>query len=112
MWKRLFDWFNQNTLMENKMKDAETTMKFVSDGIGTGHFASGDILLGYGQHEIKIVTNGKPCKVTLSIEDPTGGIAVCHGNVNKIGVNILNNGFVLYADIQSNTALVKWNCEF
>jgi hypothetical protein len=112
MWKKFFNWLNSDALRENKMKDSATKMKFGSGGVSTGQFASGDILLGYGLHEVKIITKGKPCTVFLSIEDPTGGIAVCHGNVNKIGVNVLDDGFVLYADIQSNTAFIKWNCEF
>src|SRR5271154_5920888 len=101
MWTKFLNWFlgNKVTAMNN--------MKFTTP---VGNHANGDILLGFGNHEIKIVIDQKPCTVFLTIEDPTGGIAVCQGNVNKIGVRILDDGFILYANIHSNTALVKWTC--
>lgn len=102
MWKEFLDWF---------MGDEKQQVK-KTNTLPVGSSASGEILLGFGLHEIKIVMDNRPCTVFLGIEDPTGGIGVCHGNVNKIGVKILDDGFVLYADIQTNTALVKWTCEF
>jgi hypothetical protein len=72
---------------------------------------SGDILLGFGLHEITISLDHKPCTVFLSVQDPADSMAVCHGGINKIGFTILDDGFILYADIQSNTSFIKWTCE-
>lgn len=73
--------------------------------------SSGDILLGFGLHEITISLDHKPCTVFLSVQDPADSMAVCHGGINKIGFTILDDGFILYADIQSNTSFIKWTCE-
>ena len=108
MWKEILNLFRGGEKVQQQ-SSGESAMKFST---AVGGSASGEILLGYGLHEIKIVIDNKPCTVFLGIEDPTGGVAVCHGNVNKIGVRILDDGFILYADIQTNTALVKWTCEF
>lgn len=74
--------------------------------------ASGDILLGFGVHEIAIKVKHKPCKVFISIKDPADSCAVCHGDVNKIGIVINDHGFIVYADIKTNTCLVEWTCDF
>ena len=73
--------------------------------------ASGDIVLGFGQHEIKIEMDGTPCRVTLSLREPCHSRPVCHGDVNKIGFTIMDNGFVLYADIKTNTCCIEWHCD-
>jgi len=73
--------------------------------------SSGDIVLGFGQHEIVIKMENTPCKVALSLRTPCDGTPVCQGDINKIGVTILENGFILYADIKTNTCCVEWVCE-
>src|SRR5262249_44279013 len=70
----------------------------------------GEIVLGFGVHEIKIDIPGVPCKVCFDIEDD--GCPVCHGDVNKIGIKIGSHGFVIHADIKTNTCLIKWHCEY
>lgn len=72
--------------------------------------ADGEVVLGYGQHEIKIELDNTPCRVSLSITSPCDATPVCHGDVNKIGVTILDDGFVLYADIKTNTCCIEWEC--
>jgi hypothetical protein len=72
--------------------------------------SSGDIVLGYGQYEITINLDNTPCKVSLSITSPCDSTPVCHGDVNKIGVTRADTGFVLYADIKTNTCCIEWNC--
>jgi hypothetical protein len=72
---------------------------------------TGEVLLGYGVHEIDINTDGEPCRVYFSIKDPSDGCCVCHGDVNKIGITIGASGFILYADIKTNCCLVDWRCE-
>jgi hypothetical protein len=71
---------------------------------------SGEIILGFGTHEIEINIPGKPCKVCFDIEDD--GVCVCHGSVNKIGITVGRHGFVIHAEINTNTSLVSWNCEY
>jgi hypothetical protein len=73
---------------------------------------SGEIVLGYGIHEISINIPGVPCKVSFDIEDPADGCCVCHGDVNKIGISVCGGGFVIHADIKTNTCLVSWKCEY
>ncbi len=75
------------------------------------HSASGDIVLGFGQHEINIDMDGKPCRVTLSLKEPCNSTPVCHGDVNKIGFTIRDDGFILYADIRTNTCCIEWHCD-
>ncbi len=73
--------------------------------------SSGDIVLGYGQHEISITMDKTPCKVSLNISSPCDSATICQGDINKIGVTILETGFVLYADIKTNTCCVEWACD-
>lgn len=72
----------------------------------------GEISLGYGVHEIEIDVDGTPCRVYFSVRDPAEGCCVCHGDVNKIGITIGANGFIIYADIKTNTCSVEWKCEY
>lgn len=71
----------------------------------------GELLLGYGLHEIEIKVTGKPVTVYFSIKDPADSCCVCHGDVNKLGITIGKHGFVLHADIRTNTCLVEWMCK-
>ena len=73
--------------------------------------ASGEIVVGFGQHEVTINMDKTPCKVSLSITSPCDSTPVCHGDVNKIGVTIQETGFILYADIKTNTCCVNWHCD-
>jgi hypothetical protein len=73
---------------------------------------TGGIILGFGVHEVEIDVLGEPCKVSFEIDDPADGCCVCHGGVNKIGITIGNNGFIINADIQTNSCLIKWRCEY
>lgn len=73
---------------------------------------SGNIVLGFGVHEIAINVKGMPCKVNFNIEDPMDGHCVCHGDTNKIGITIGKCGFVIHADIKTNTCLIEWCCDY
>ncbi len=72
----------------------------------------GEIVLGYGVHEIEIDVPGVPCKVCFEIEDPADGCPVCHGDVNKISIAVGDSGFVINADIKTNTCLIAWRCDY
>lgn len=91
--------------------------KWFMDLFGCSHHCcekilSGEIVLGFGAHEIEIDVPGKPCRVFFDIEDPIDGCCVCHGNANKIGIIMGRYGFVIHADINSNTCLIGWRCEY
>jgi hypothetical protein len=74
---------------------------------------NGEIILGFGLHEIVIKTEGgQPAKVALAIKDPCDQMPVCYGDVNRIGVTLTGDGFVLYADIRTNTCCIEWECNF
>lgn len=79
------------------------------------YFKRGNISLASGKHEIQIQTDpseGSPTKVYTWISEPTPGVCVCLGDVNLAGTTSLPDGFVLYADIKSNTATVNWLVEY
>lgn len=73
--------------------------------------SSGDIILGFGQHEVIITLDETPCTVSMSITTPCDATPVCHGSINKIKVTILEVGFILHADIRTNSCCVEWECE-
>lgn len=73
---------------------------------------SGEIVLGFGAHQIEIDIPGTPCRVYFDIEDPVDGCCVCHGQANKIGITMSGNGFVILADINTNSCLIGWRCEY
>ena len=73
---------------------------------------NGDITLGFGLHEITITVGKRPCKVYFCIKDPCDGTCTCHGDINKLGITITDCGFILYADIKTNTCCIEWSCEF
>ncbi len=72
----------------------------------------GEIVLGYGTHEIEIDVPGIPCKVSFDIEDPADGCPVCQGAVNKIGISINGTGFIIHAEVNTNTCLIAWRCDY
>jgi len=66
----------------------------------------GQITLNQGRHEIVIETEVEPKEVFLSVSgncDP-----VCVGDINMIGYALIGSGFILYADITSNTAEISY----
>lgn len=74
------------------------------------NIARGSISLGYGDHEIMIpVDGGIVEQVSLTIEEPTCTIPVCMGNINLAGASVCENadGFVLYAQIRTTTAVIR-----
>ena len=84
--------------------------KIFTGGAAKSNSSNGDIILGYGKHEVVIKMDQTPCKVSLSITSPCDSTPVCHGDVNRIGVTILDVGFILHADIRTNTCCIEWQC--
>lgn len=65
------------------------------------------IELNHGQHEIQIDTDFTPDRVWFSIDD-SGNLPVCLGNVDKVGCCVIDEGFVLYADVASTSCKIRW----
>lgn len=64
----------------------------------------GCITLNQGTHEVTIKTNSVPQEVFASIV--AVGTPVCGGGINMVGTQLLPDGFILYANIVSNSAEV------
>lgn len=79
----------------------------ILDYITSVFYHVGCIELNHGSHAIEIDTCHRPRCVWLTVIE-RGCLPVCHGNLDKVGVQIMPNGFILHADIQSNKAKVKW----
>jgi hypothetical protein len=71
----------------------------------------GRVFLSYGQYEYKFVTKSKPTTIWIA-ESTVGNLPVCHGDVNEFGVRLLDDGFVLIADVKSDTTEVLWQAFF
>lgn len=71
----------------------------------------GNIDLGHGKSEIFIPTTQTPRRVWTCLED-FEGVQCCLGQVNKLSTYCTPDGFVLIAEISSESAYVKWIAEF
>lgn len=69
-------------------------------------FDEGQAFLPTGTHVHKIATRGKPTQVWTS--EVSDGVPVCQGNVNFYGVTLLEDGFVLYAEINTDSTSIQW----
>lgn len=65
------------------------------------------ILLVHGDHVITFKTDFKPGEVYVSIT-PQGGTPVCSGNLSSSSTSLLEDGFVLYAHVAEDSAIIKW----
>jgi hypothetical protein len=57
-------------------------------------------------------TIGTPKDVMVSANIQVGDTPVCQGDINMVGCAIKADGFVLYADIKTNTAEICWTVEY
>lgn len=71
----------------------------------------GNIDLAHGKSEIFIPTTQQPRRVWTSLDD-FEGVQCCLGQVNKLSTYCTTDGFVLIAEISSESAYVKWIAEF
>ena len=76
-------------------------------GFATEKVVSGKIDLSHGKQELVIKLNGNPWAVWTSFKN-TANIPCCVGDVDMLGVEIIPNGFILYADIKSVSRHVRW----
>lgn len=73
------------------------------------YYITGSITLGPGLQEVQIPTEyPNPTSVFISCDEPDGAITTCIGDLNWVACRVLTQGFVLYANIQSNTCTVNY----
>lgn len=70
-------------------------------------FDEGKIFLSSGLHAHKITTKGTPTNVWIG-ETNAGDIPVCGGDINMYGTTLTEDGFILYADIGSDSVELDW----
>lgn len=70
------------------------------------HHDGEGMVLNAGNHAIEIRTGFHPREVYVSVD--SDGFPVCSGSVSKVGTTLTATGFILYADIQTDHAVVKW----
>ncbi len=71
----------------------------------------GFLELGHGKQEIFIPTCQTPTRVWLCFDD-FEGVQCCLGQVDKISAYCTRDGFVALAEINSESAFVKWVADF
>jgi hypothetical protein len=69
-------------------------------------FDEGQLFLPAGDYAVKIKTRGTPTQIWVT--EQGGDVPVCGGDVNRYGVTLDSDGFVLYATVVSDTAIVDW----
>lgn len=71
---------------------------------------TGSISLGPGENEVVIDTTfPNPSAVFIQCEEPdNGGITTCMGNLNWIAARPLEQGFILYANIVTDSCTVNY----
>lgn len=70
-------------------------------------FENGRVFLSHGKYEYKFETKKPPILVWVA-EKEAGNLPVCNGGVNTFGVRLLDDGFVLVADVASDTTEILW----
>lgn len=78
----------------------------------TGFFEGGEIVLSHGHHTLTVPTRNQGRRIWLSIDEPSHSIPVCYGDINTIGANLTDGGFVICADIKTDTCVVQWFLEY
>ena len=71
----------------------------------------GVLELGHGHQEIFVPTPEQPTRVWLCFDD-FEGVQCCHGRVNLLSSYSTPEGFVVIANIHSESATVKWIADF
>lgn len=67
----------------------------------------GDLNLSFGKHDIVFHRGYQPKRVLIHVNNGEG-LPVCQGELNYVSSTILDDGFILHADIRSNDAYVLW----
>jgi hypothetical protein len=70
-------------------------------------FQEGTSVFPTGQHVIQIKTRSEPKQVWLRLVEE-GEMAVCQGGLTQMSYTMTPTGFILYADVPTDTAQIDW----
>jgi hypothetical protein len=70
-------------------------------------FEEGRVLLPAGRYEYQITTKGRPALVWLA-EVPSANVPTCNAGQNSFSTTLLDDGFVLRADVQTDYVELLW----
>ena len=70
----------------------------------------GEIELTHGKQEIFVPTSQEPVRVWICYENE--GVQCCLGDIDVFSTSITPEGFVLIANVNSESAFVKWIADF
>jgi hypothetical protein len=75
--------------------------------------STGTIVLGSGRHEILIKTDPpSPSSVFLCAEEPCDSTPACVGDLNWTAACVVPEGFILYADVKTNSCVVRYTVRY
>lgn len=73
----------------------------------------GTITLAAGKQEISVSTYLRdPKRVFVSVEEPSDAVTTCVGDLNFVAARVVENGFVIYADIKSDSCDISYFVEY
>jgi len=75
------------------------------------HQDKGVLHLNKGTHSITVETKREPEKIWVSFKEEDIAIPVCHGDVDRVGVTMTPEGFVVEAEIFTDTRTIEWLAE-
>ncbi len=77
------------------------------------YYISGSITLSAGFHQIEIPTDFEdPVRVFLNVQEPEDEIPTCVGHLNWVAAKIQVHGFTLFADVKTESCVVKYVVEY
>lgn len=68
------------------------------------------VILSAGNRQIEISCGEEIESVWISLSD-FEGVPVCHGQIDKVGVELGTTYFILHADIYSNVRTIRWKAK-
>lgn len=71
----------------------------------------GEIHLTSGMHQVLIPTSVSPARVWVCIED-AGAVQTCLGQIDRVNTAIVPEGFILNAEIHSESVEIQWVADF
>ena len=74
-------------------------------------YEEGQVLLPTGQHEIEIFTRKDPVEVWIK-SNGVGDLNVCQGDIDSFNAQPILGGFILYANVKSESLSLSWRAEF
>ena len=71
----------------------------------------GILELSHGQQEVSVPTGQRPARVWISFEE-SEGVPCCIGQVDYLSVQTTQEGFIVIANVNSESVNVKWVADF